>query len=177
MKCSACEARLPAYLDNDCAPREAEALAQHLTSCADCRAQAERLRAVELRLARVRGIEPRADFTHAVMARVAVMPAPVARRAPLWLLFLYVPAAWAVLFALTALRIIDWQRVTAGLSVFSGKLGVAAETLYHVVQHFHLTAYALSGATLEIALLALAVAVARIYLLNMPSWGLGARVR
>jgi anti-sigma factor RsiW len=175
VKCSACEARLPAYLDNDCSPREAEAVAQHLASCAACRAQTERLRAVESQLARMRGIEPHADFTLAVMARVAAMPAPAKQGVRPWLLLVYVPAAWAALFALFATRVLSWQGVTTGSSVFAGKLGVAGQALYHVGQHFNVASMVTSGAALEIALLALAIAVARIYIGHLPGWASGAR--
>jgi len=100
----------------------------HLNGCPSCRALAQDLHAVEIRLEGLRGIEPRPDFTLGVMAAVAALPVPKPARLRVGWLLAYVAAAWALLIALTAARVIDWQHGFAAVATELGKAGAAGST-------------------------------------------------
>ncbi len=73
-------ARLSEYLDETLAPAERQALAAHLTDCAECRATLNELRQV---VARARALEdrpPRADLWPAIAGRIGVVSIESRRR-------------------------------------------------------------------------------------------------
>ena len=164
MNCSACEARLGALLEGDLSPRDAALIGAHLAACASCRAEADRLRAVESSLIRLVGIEPRPDFALAVMAKIAAMPVPARQPARLWWLVAADIVLWAAVGALTALGVINWRSVVVAGGTFAAKLGIASSALYDVAQHLHLTLIVALGVGLEIAFLALFFVAGRKYL-------------
>lgn len=167
MKCSACRERLPAYQDGVLAAGAAADLEAHLASCLGCRAFAEEMMVAERRLARMREIEPQADFTSRVMARIAALPAPQRRGVRVWWLGVYDLFAWVVLLALVATGALRWKAILAQGGVVAGKLAVSADTLYRVADHFHLTTLALVGGLVEGALLFALLYAGRRYLAGM----------
>jgi len=175
VKCSACEARLAAYLEGEASPAEARAVEEHLKTCASCRELAGAMRTVELRLSGLRGIEPRPDFTQAVMSSVAVMPVPKPARVRIRWFLGYLAAAWAALIALTLTHVIDWQRLFAGVAVEFGKAGAAATTLAGVADRLHLTAVAGVAFSVEMIVLIAGVLVLRRYLSVFSGWIAGAQ--
>jgi anti-sigma factor RsiW len=167
VKCSACRERLPAYQDGVLAAGAAADLEAHLADCLGCRTFAEEMMIAERRLARLSEIEPRADFTLAVMAKIATLPAPVQRSARMWWLAAYNFFAWVALVTLAATGILRWKAITSeGHHVFS-KLGPAADVLYRVADHFHLTTIALVGGLVEGLALVILLYLGRRYLAGM----------
>lgn len=77
MQCDRVRARLAEYIADEVSrgsvdvSGDAVAIECHLAECAACRAEAERLRQVEVALWAYPGVEPPADLTAAVMRRVA----------------------------------------------------------------------------------------------------------
>ena len=94
MNCSACKARIGALRDGELPARDARLVESHLSSCASCRTFADRLDAVEASLVRLTRIEPRQDFTIAVMAGIAAMPVPERQPTRLWWLVIADVALW-----------------------------------------------------------------------------------
>ena len=177
MKCTACRARLEAYYDGELSRGDALLMAGHLAQCAACSAHSRTLVDIENKLRRVGAWEPAPDFTIAVMAKIAALPAPHARRTRAWWLVTYVLAAWAALGSAIALHAIGWQTVVADFGVFVGKLGVAGHTLYRLADHYHLTTVAALGATAEVIMLAAIAIVGRKYLSRIGATLLGARMQ
>lgn len=171
MKCSACRERLAAYRDGDVSPASAALIAAHLEQCNDCAAFWEGLAEVDRRLQALTEIEPRADFTQLIMAKVAAMPAyaPVQNRLRVWWIGLYELIAWVAVVALTAAGILNWKGVVADAGVLVGKYGVLAEDLYRLASHYHLGIYAAVGTAVECMLFFLALVFARRYLGNLRS--------
>lgn len=66
---------LTGYLDESLSIDAAQWIRQHLEGCADCCTKLERERRLSATLDGLRSIEPPADFTEGVMARVAQYPA------------------------------------------------------------------------------------------------------
>lgn len=164
MNCSACSSRIGAYRDGDLAPRDAALVVAHLASCAACRAYEARYAALETSLARLVAIEPRADFTLGVMAKIAAMPAPAKATSRLWLLVAADALVWVAIGALTALGAIRWKSIAGAAGAMAGKLVVTSGTLFDLAQHFHLTTLLALGALVELAFLALITAAAVRYL-------------
>lgn len=169
MKCSACRGRLPAYQDGVLSAGAAADLEAHLASCLGCRTFSEEMMVVEHRLARLTEIEPRVDFTQAVMARIAALPAPARRGLRMWWLGAYDLLAWTLLVALAATGMFRWKTLVAEGGVLFGKTALAADALYRVADHFHLTTLALVGGLVEGAVLALFLYAGRRYLAGMRS--------
>ena len=167
MKCSACRERLPAYQDGVLSSGAAADLEAHLASCLGCRTFSEEMMVVERRLARLREIEPRVDFTRVVMARIADMPAPSRSGLRAWWIGAYDLAAWIILAVLTATGILRWKAIVADAGVVFGKAAVSANALYRVADHFHLTTLALVGGIVECALLVFVLYAGRRYLAGM----------
>jgi anti-sigma factor RsiW len=156
VKCSACRNQLGAYQDGALSPSAAAALRAHIDTCVGCRAFAEEMMVVEHRLSRLSALEPRADFTYAVMASIRTMPAPAPRRSRIVWLGVYDLLAWALTIALAATGILRWKTLAADGGLMLGKFVVAADGLYRVADHFHLTMLALVGGFVEgLALLVL----------------------
>jgi hypothetical protein len=130
---------------------------------------------VEHRLARLTEIEPRADFTLLVMAKIAALPVPSQRRVRAWWLGAYDLLAWAVLAALTATGILRWKVVAAESGLLFGKFAVAANALYRVADHFHLTTFALVGGLVEGGVLLLLLYAGRRYLAGARTAFFGAQ--
>jgi anti-sigma factor RsiW len=175
MKCSAYRERLPAYQDGVLSAGAAADLEAHLASCLGCRTFSEEMMVVERRLARLREIEPRVDFTQVVMARIAAMPAPARSGVRMWWLGLYDLCAWVVLAALVATGMLRWKAVVAQGGALFGKLAISADALYRVADHFHLTTLALVGGLVEGAVLLFLLYAGRRYLAGMPSALFGAQ--
>lgn len=175
MKCSACKERLAAYQDGELAAVQASEITAHLAQCSECQAFSESMTEIELRLAHLAEIEPIANFTQLVMAKVAVMPAPAARRISMWWLGVYDLFAWALLAGLVAAGILRWQSVVAGAGELFGKLALASEALYRVAGHLHLTTFALAGAFIEVGGLVILAYVGRHYLAGMRTALFGAQ--
>jgi anti-sigma factor RsiW len=164
MNCSACSSRLGQRQDGELSARDAALIDAHLVTCARCRSLAGRMAAVESSLIRLAPIEAREDFTLAVMAKIAAMPAHEMRPARFWWLLLADIVLWAAVGALTALGAIRWKLVAAGAGSFAAKLGVALSTIYDVARDFHITTYLALGVGVEIAFIALFAAAGRKYL-------------
>lgn len=165
MKCSACRERLPAYQDGVLAAGAVADLEAHLDACTGCRAFAEEMMIVEYRLARLSTIEPRADFTHMVMQRIAALPAPAARPTlRIWWLGLYNALAWVVLALLVTTGLLRWKTIVVETSVLFGKLALSGGALYRIADHFHLTTLALFGGLIEGAVLVALLYAGRHYL-------------
>lgn len=164
MNCSACKSRIGLLNDKELSTRDARLVEQHLASCADCRAFADKLVTVEASLSRLVQIEPRVDFTLAVMAGIAAMPVPARQPARLWWLVFADIALWIAIGALTALGAIRWKTIVAGGAAFAAKAGVTLGTLYDVAQHFHITTVVALGVGIEIVFMALFIAAGRKYL-------------
>jgi len=164
VNCSACKARIGALRDGELPARDARLVESHLSSCASCRAFAHRLDAVEASLVRLTRIEPRQDFTIAVMAGIAAMPVPERQPTRLWWLVIADVALWIAIGALTAFGAIRWKAIAAGAAAFGAKLGVAATTLYGVAIDFHAVPIVALGVGIEIAFLAVMVVAGRKYL-------------
>ena len=108
---------------------------------------------VERRLARLSEIEPRADFTQLVMAKIAALPAPAAHGLKIWWLGVYDAFAWVVLAALVATGLLRWKTIVAEGGALVGKLALSGGALYRVADHFHLPQLALVGGVVEGAVL------------------------
>lgn len=154
MNCSACSARLGQRQDGELSPHEAALVDAHLASCAACRSLADRMAAAEAALVRLVPIAPSDDFTLAVMAKIAALPAHAQRPARFWWLLVADVAFWAALGALTAFGAIRWKLVAASAGSFTAKAGVTLATLYDVAHDLHLTTYVYLGAGIEIAFVA-----------------------
>ena len=175
MKCSVCEARLAPYLEGDASPDVVRAVEEHLRDCAACRELASAMRAVELRLAGLPGIEARHDFTATVMTAIAALPAPKPARVRIRWFVGYLAAAWAALIALTATHVIDWQRLFAGIAVEFGKAGAAVATIADVGTRLHLPAFAAVAFGMEAVVLVVGVLMLRRYMHLVPGWIAGAQ--
>lgn len=175
MKCSACEARLTAYLEGDASPGDAQSIEAHLKGCAACTHLASGMRAVEVRLAGLRGIEPRADFTLSVMAAVAALPAPTPARIPVRWFLTYLTGAWAVLLALTATRVLNWQHAFASVATEIGKVGAAGSALADVGARLHLSTFAAGAFGIELIVIAVGAIALRRYIPRLSGWIAGAQ--
>jgi len=164
VNCSACRSRVGLLGDGELSAGDARLVELHIASCADCRAFADRLKTVETSLVRLAQIEPRADFTLAVMAGIAAMPVPERQPARIWWLLVADVALWIAIGALTAFGAIRWKTLAAGAGAFAAKSGVALSTLYDVGQHFHITTVVALGVGIEVVFLAVFVAAGRKYL-------------
>lgn len=164
MNCSACKARIGALRDGELPARDARIVESHLEGCASCRAFAERLDAIETSLVHLTPIEPRQDFTIAVMAGIAAMPVPERQPTRLWWLVIADVALWIAIGALTAFGAIRWKAIAAGTAAFAAKLGVAATTLYDVALDFHIAPIVALGIGVEIAFLAAIIVFGRKHL-------------
>lgn len=177
MKCSACRARLGAYLDGELQNGAQVAVAAHLAECAACREFAESLRAVGVRLAQLQAIEPAADFTSTVMARIAALPAPQpSRLGRMWWVVAYLAAAWVLLAIAGMTRAFSWQSAVAAGGTFAARMSVALDAVYRVGQHFHLVSAVALAFGFEIALLIVAGVVGRNYISRVGATLLGARM-
>jgi anti-sigma factor RsiW len=175
VNCSACEARLAAYLDGEAPPSEARAFEQHLAGCTACRMLADDLRALEARLNALPQIAPRADMTVAVMAAIATMPAPKPARLQARFIVGYLAAAWALLFALTMTHVLDWPRLAAGVAVQFGKLGAAGAALGDVAAHLHVPILAAGALGVELLVLLVGALALRRFLPQLSGWLAGAQ--
>jgi anti-sigma factor RsiW len=175
VKCSACEARLAAYLEGDLSPADAALVEAHLRGCPACLALADGLRAVEVRLEGLRGIEPRKDFTLTVMAAVAALPVPKPARLRVRWFVAYLAAAWAILIGLTAARVINWQHAFAAMATELGKVGAAGSILADVASRFHIPAFAAAAFGIEAIVLIAGGLVVRHYLPRLTGWIAGAQ--
>ncbi len=102
MKCQAVKHRLSEYLEHDLPTVQHEAIAQHLSRCASCRAEAEALRAAEQALQTLSVLEPAPDLLGDLRRRLAVPPARS------------IPWAWAGLAAAAAAAaLLVWLRPEA----------------------------------------------------------------
>lgn len=164
MNCSACRSRIGLLHDGELSARDARLVEQHVATCLECHAFVERLKTVESSLIRLVPIEPRADFTIAVMAGVAAMPVPERQPARIWWLLVADVALWVAIGALTALGAIRWKTLAAGAGAFAAKSGVAIGTFYDIAQQFHIATVVALGVGIEVVFLALIVAAGRKYL-------------
>lgn len=177
MKCSACRERLGAYLDGDLQNGAQVAVAAHLAECTACNQFAESLGAVDARLAQLQEIEPAADFTSAVMARIVTLPAPQpSRLSRAWWIVGYVAAAWLLLAIAGVTRAFSWQSVVAAGGTFVARVSVALDAVYRVGQHFHLVSAVALAFGFEIALLIIVGVIGRNYISRVGATLLGARM-
>jgi len=161
VNCSACRSRLGQRRDDELSARDSALVDAHLASCADCRSFAGRLAKIESTLVRLAPIEPSGDFTLAVMAKIAAMPAPARRPARFWWLLVADIALWAAIGALTALGAIRWKAIAGGVAAFAANSYVASGTLYDVAKDLHVTNVLALGVGVELAVLALVAAFGR----------------
>jgi anti-sigma factor RsiW len=171
VNCSACSSRLSAYRDGELTRADALLIAGHLAGCPSCSALNARLQRVDDVLESLSFMEPSSDFTASVMAKIADLPAPAAKRVSIWWMGGYTAAAWAAFATLTATHVVNPQSVLAELGVVAGKTGFAMETLYKIGAHFHLVDVAAAAVAIEIALLAVGATVGRKYLPRL-GWAL-----
>jgi anti-sigma factor RsiW len=175
VKCSACRDQLSAFSEGTLSHGAAAQVQAHLDGCVGCRVFAEEMMVVEHRLARLSELEPRADFTHVVMAAVARMPAPAPRRSRMVWLGIYDLLAWAMAIALTATGVLRWKTFVADGGLLLGKVVVSADGLYRIADHFHLTTVALAGGLVEGCALLLFLYAGRHYLARVQSAFFGAQ--
>jgi anti-sigma factor RsiW len=175
VKCSACEARLQAYLDGDVSPGDAHAMAAHLTECAACQTLAEGLRAVEVRLEGLSGIEPRPDFSVSVMSAVAALPVPKPARIRARWFLAYIAAAWALLIWLTAARVINWQHAFAAVATEMGKVAAAGSAFADIGMRLHVSTFAGAAFGVEMLVIAVGALALRRYLPRLSGWIAGAQ--
>jgi anti-sigma factor RsiW len=175
VNCSACSARLSAHLDGDLSRADALLMAGHLAGCASCSALLARLQRVDAVLESLTFLEPAQDFTASVMAKIADLPVPAAKRVSIWWMGGYTAAAWGAFATLSATHVVNPQVVVADLGAFAGKTGFAIETLYKIGAHFHLIDVAVAAVAVEVALLAVGATVGRKYLPRLGSALLGAQ--
>jgi len=175
VNCSACSSRLSAHRDGELSRADALLVAGHLAACASCSALNARLERVDAVLESLSFLEPGPEFTASVMAKIADMPVPAAKRVSMWWMGGYTAAAWAAFATLTATHVINPQGFVAEAGVFAGKAGFAMETLYKIGAHFHLVDVAAAAVAIEIAMLAVGATVGRKYLPRLGSALLGAQ--
>lgn len=164
MNCSACRSRIGLLVDGELSARDARLVEQHIATCIECHAFADRLKTVESSLIRLVPIEPRADFTLAVMAGVAAMPVHERQPARIWWLLVADVLLWVAIGALTAFGAIRWKMLAAGAGAFAAKSGIVLSTFYDVGQQFHITTVVALGVGVEVVFLALFVTAGRKYL-------------
>ena len=153
-------------------PQDALLMAGHLAACGSCSAYAQQLRDVDALLSGVRQLEPPADFTPAVMAKIAALPRPAPARVRWWWVGAAVAAEWLTLVVLNSLHVVSFSKLAAGSGAFAFKVAKLLEAMYDVAQHFIVTTYAAIGAALEItALIALAVGLRKYFMRRgAPLW-------
>ncbi|MBV9148416.1 MAG: zf-HC2 domain-containing protein [Candidatus Eremiobacteraeota bacterium] len=123
MRCSHCRPLLGAYVDHALTHRARYHVVHHLRNCAFCRSWLEEVRAIDGLLATPPAVEPKANFTHAVMAEVRSMPIPYVHRTNPWLLLCaYMAVAWIIMGA--------WLKIS-GLSL-AGAFTMAASGANHL---------------------------------------------
>jgi predicted anti-sigma-YlaC factor YlaD len=174
VNCSACEARLAAYLDGELSPSEVRSVEMHLNKCAACRVLTNDLRAVEIKLQGLRGIEPRPDFSIAVMAAISALPVPKPARLRVRWFVGYVAAAWALLIALFFARVIDWHHALAAVATEFGKVAVAGSTLVGVGLRLHLTTFVAGAVGIELIVLVVGALALRRFYPQLRGWLAGA---
>lgn len=119
MRCSSCEPHLEAYREGSLSPRRALDVGTHMRACAGCRALLDEIKAVDGLLVTAHTVELPANFTFAVMAEAASLPAPRPRRASAgMLLALYLTAAWVAVAIASMLT--GFSPVASAGSVWSG---------------------------------------------------------
>lgn len=165
-----------AHLDGDTSRVEGEMIERHLAVCESCRAEAAALREIEMRLERLEPIDPRNDFTLAVMAVVGAMPTPKPARLRLGWFAGYLAAAWLLLIGANAAHLIDWHRVLASAATEFGKLGAAGQALVHVVSNLHVGAIAASVVGFELLVLVVGVLALRPLAPRISGWLAGAAI-
>jgi anti-sigma factor RsiW len=175
VKCSACEARLQAYLDGDVSPGDAHAMEAHLKECAACQTLSEGLRAVEVRLEGLSGIEPRPDFAVSVMSAVAALPVPKPARIRARWFLAYIAAAWALLIWLTAARVINWQHAFASVATEMGKVAAAGSAFADIGMRLHVSTFAGAAFGVEMLVIAVGALALRRYLPRLSGWIAGAQ--
>jgi anti-sigma factor RsiW len=175
VKCSACEARLQAYLDGDVSPGDAHAMEAHLKECAACQTLSEGLRAVEVRLEGLSGIEPRPDFNASVMSAVAALPVPKPARIRARWFLAYIAAAWALLIWLTAARVINWQHAFAAVATEMGKVAAAGSAFADIGMRLHVSTFAAGAFGVEMLVIAVGALALRRYLPRLSGWIAGAQ--
>ena len=164
MNCSACKSRIGQLQDGELSARDASLVEKHIASCAECQAFRSMLAGVESSLINLAQIEPRADFTLAVMAGIAAIPVHERQPGRLWWLVVADVLLWVTIGALSAFGAIRWKTIAAGAGAFAGKAGVTAGTLYDVAQHFHITTVVGLGVGIEMVFLVLLAVAGRKYL-------------
>jgi anti-sigma factor RsiW len=175
VKCSACEARLQAYLDGDVSPSDAHAMEAHLTECTACQTLSEGLRAVEVRLEGLSGIEPRPDFSVSVMSAVAALPVPKPARIRASWFLAYIAAAWALLIWLTAVRVINWQHAFAAVATEMGKVAAAGSAFADIGMRLHVSTFSAGAFGVEMLVIAVGALALRRYLPRLSGWIAGAQ--
>jgi len=164
VNCSACRSRIGLLGDGELSARDARLVEQHIATCVECRLFGDRLKTVESSLVRLVQIEPRTDFTLAVMAGIAAMPVPQRQPARIWWLLFADVILWVAIGALTAFGAIRWKTLAAGAGAFVAKSGIALTTFYGVAQDFHMTTVVALGVGIEVVFLAVFIAAGRKYL-------------
>jgi anti-sigma factor RsiW len=175
VKCSACRNLLGAYQDGTLSANAAAQLRAHLDGCVGCRAFAEEMMVVEHRLGKLTQLEPKPDFTQLVMAAIRTMPAPAPQPSRIVWLGVYDLLAWALLIALAATGVFRWTQIAAAAGLTFAKFVVAADGLYRVAEHFHITTLALAGSIFEVLVLLAILIAGRRYLARTQPASFGAQ--
>lgn len=170
MNCSACKDRLPAYRDGELSHAERALIGAHLLACASCAAHERVLADLDRVLEAVRPVQPRADFTIGVMAKIAGLPV----RRPFWnayrVLGAFVGAEIVAIVVAVLTGRLHLEALAASAATFVAKVAVAVTALVDVAADFHLGPVALAAAAFEIAAVALLFFAIRAHL-NRRSLG------
>jgi len=136
MRCSHCRPLLSAYIDHELSHRARYHVVHHLRSCPDCRGWLEEVRAIDGLLETPQAVEPRANFTHAVMAEVRSLPVPYAHRTNPWLLLCaYVAVAWIIIGAWLKVSGIGFTGAVTMVASGANHLSLGLQTLAEAAQH------------------------------------------
>jgi Putative zinc-finger/FecR protein len=110
MNCEQVRAQMSAWIDGELPPAEASELETHVATCANCRGEAESLRALHADLVRAFA-SPRAAAARAAERAIAGLPAvgEVARTEPRWSHVISLGLALAIGFLLAVLVFRPWK--------------------------------------------------------------------
>lgn len=136
MRCSSCEPLLDRYVEGTLAAPRMIAVSAHVRECDSCRALLDELKAVDGLLETTRVFDLPENFTFAVMAEAAALPAPRPRQHPFWsFLVLYSAAAWVAAVLAMVLTGTGPGAVIAAVSGGLARVGVLSSSFSSILSH------------------------------------------